>query len=133
MDFEWQAQNFPASSSIPPKKKQKADDKIWDILPVIPTAKEQIPCLECFIKDAVVSWASNLNPEDNWDLHEGCQVVEFGGWPNVIYHHCKPLSPILTILELNGRVFNVYPLVLQGYLHIIHSDRNENKVQQYHR
>ena len=44
MDFEWQAQHFPAASSIPPKKKQKANDKIWDILPVILTAKEQIPC-----------------------------------------------------------------------------------------
>ena len=28
-----------------------------------------------------MSWASNLNPEDNWDLWEGCQVIEFGGWP----------------------------------------------------
>ena len=27
-----------------------------------------------------MSWASNLNPEDNWDLCKGCQVVEFGGW-----------------------------------------------------
>ena len=26
-----------------------------------------------------MSWASNLDPEDNWDLCEGCQVVEFGG------------------------------------------------------
>ena len=28
-----------------------------------------------------LSWASNLNPEDNWDLSEGCQAVEFEGWP----------------------------------------------------
>ena len=76
MDFEWQAQNFPVVSSIPPKKKQKANDKIWDIVREIPAAEEQIPCRKCF-KDTVVSWASNLNPEDNWDLCEGCKVVEF--------------------------------------------------------
>ena len=56
-------------------------EEIWDIVRVILTAQEQIPCQECS-KDTVVSWASNLNPEDNWDLCcEGCQVVEFGGWP----------------------------------------------------
>ena len=66
-----------ASFIIPPKKKQKADDKIWEIVCVIPIAQERIPpCQECS-QDAVVSWASNLNPEDNLDLCEGCQVVEF--------------------------------------------------------
>ena len=28
------------------------------------------------------SWASNLNPNNNWDLCEDCQVDEKGGWPN---------------------------------------------------
>ena len=58
--FEWQAQHFPAASSIPPKKKGKANDKIWDIVRKILAAEEQIPCQECS-KEAVVSWASNLN------------------------------------------------------------------------
>ena len=41
----------------------KKKDEIWDILRVIPTAEEQIPCRikEC-PKDAAVSWASNLKP-----------------------------------------------------------------------
>ena len=42
--------------------------------------EDPIQC-RCCSKNAVVSWASNLNPEDNWDLSEGCQVVEFEGWP----------------------------------------------------
>ena len=32
-------------------------------------------------KDARVSWASNVDPEHPWNLCEGCQVIEFGGWP----------------------------------------------------
>jgi hypothetical protein len=42
-----------------------------------------------------VSWASNLNPEDNWDLWEGCQVIEFGGWP-------VGVGPIKTSSDSNG-------------------------------
>ena len=26
-----------------------------------------------------MSWASNLDPEDSWDLCGGCQIVAFGG------------------------------------------------------
>ena len=28
-----------------------------------------------------MSWVSNKDPEDLWNLFEGCQVIEFGGWP----------------------------------------------------
>ena len=59
------------------------DDKIWAITRVICTAEEQIPC--CIKKcstNVVVSWASDLNPNNNWDLCEDCQVDEKGGWPN---------------------------------------------------
>ena len=28
-----------------------------------------------------LSWVSNLNPEDNWNVCEQCQVDGFGGWP----------------------------------------------------
>ena len=61
-------------------------DKIWDIVQVIPTAEEQISChiKECS-KDAAVSWASNLNPEDIWDLCEGCQVIKRGDWPEGVH------------------------------------------------
>ena len=45
-------------------KKLQADDKIWDIVRVIPTAEEQITCrIKQCSKDAAVSWASNLNPD----------------------------------------------------------------------
>ena len=45
----------------------------------------------------------------------------------VIHDHCKPLSEILTILESNGGGggLNVYPLVLQGRLHM-HPDKKIN-------
>ena len=42
-----------------------------------------------------MSWASNLNPEDNWDLCEDCQVSEFGGWPDGVV-------PIKTLADSNG-------------------------------
>ena len=29
-----------------------------------------------------LSWVSNLNPEDNWNVCEQCQVDGFGGWPD---------------------------------------------------
>ena len=77
-------------------KGQESEDEIWDIVRVIPTAEEQIPCRikECS-KNAVVSWASNLHPEDNWDVCVGCQVDEFGGWP-------KGVVPIKTSADSNG-------------------------------
>ena len=50
------------------KKKEKTVVKeIWaSICGVIPTTEKQIPCYtkKCF-KNAAVSWASNLSPEDN--------------------------------------------------------------------
>ena len=78
-------------------KGQESEDEIWDIVRVIPTAEEQIPCRikECS-KNAVVSWASNLHPEDNWDVCVGCHVDEFGEWP-------KGVVPIRFSTDVNPR------------------------------
>jgi hypothetical protein len=54
-------------------------DKIWDIR-VIPTAQEQIPCQECTKGTAVSYCASHLNPNQYWNLCEGCRVNEFRGF-----------------------------------------------------
>ena len=61
-------------------------DEIWYIVRVIPAAEEQILCRikECS-KDAAVSWAFNLNPEDIWDLCEGWQVIKRGDWPEGVH------------------------------------------------
>ena len=57
-------------------KKQK-----YTFTGVIPTTLvDPIQCC-CCSKTAEVSWASNLDPEDNWDICEACQVVEFGELP----------------------------------------------------
>jgi hypothetical protein len=73
-------------------------DEIWELVRVILTAQEQIPRhgKNC-PKDTAVSWASKskLNREDNLDLCEGCQVVEFGGWP-------VGVGPIKTTADSNG-------------------------------
>ena len=71
-------------------------DKIWELVRLIPTAQEQIPChgKNC-LKNAAVSWASNTNPNCIRDFCEGCQVVEFGGWPNGVV-------PIKTSAGSNG-------------------------------
>ena len=42
-----------------------------------------------------VSWASNVNIDNHWDLCEGCQVNKFGGWP-------KGFVPIKTLSDSNG-------------------------------
>ena len=54
---------------------EEAKDECWDIVCVIPTEEEHIPCrTENCCKNAAMSWASNLNPDDHWHLCEGCQV-----------------------------------------------------------
>ena len=63
---------------LTPGQSEEAEDKCWDIVRVIPTAEEHIPCHteHCF-NTAAVSWASNLNHILNFC--EGCQVEERGG------------------------------------------------------
>ena len=47
------------------EEESQAEDKIWEIVRVgIPIAEEEISCHLCS-KNMAVSWASNLNPEDN--------------------------------------------------------------------
>ena len=79
----------PTSTSTTPrqqtqtkKKKNKEDAIIWKIIREVSPQEEPIRCRikECH-KDARVSWASNVDPEHLWNLCEGCQVIEFGGWP----------------------------------------------------
>ena len=41
---------------------------------------------------------------------------------SLIGDHCKPLAAMVTILESNGCLLNIYPLVLQGQLYM-HPDR----------
>ena len=68
------------------KAKSKKGEKTivkekYGILRVIPIAEEQIlycNSKKCSNKNAAVSWASNLNPGDNWDLCEDCQADKFG-------------------------------------------------------
>ena len=60
------------------KKKNRSSNSVC----VTPTTDEKIPCRNCkkCFNNAAVSWASNLNPEDIWDLCEDRRVDEFGGW-----------------------------------------------------
>ena len=77
-------------------------DKIWELVRLIPTAQEQIPChgKNC-LKNAAVSWASNTNPNCIQNFCEGCQVVEFGGCPNGVV-------PIKTSAGSNGGMYHRY-------------------------
>ena len=61
-------------------KKLLANDGEFTFKRVISQTKEPIPCQgdKCS-KQAISSWESNLNPEDNWDLCERCQVDYIGG------------------------------------------------------
>ena len=55
-------------------------DNKWTFKRVILTAEKQIRwhSKNC-CNNAEVSWASKLNPEENWDICEECQVNKFGG------------------------------------------------------
>ena len=60
---------------LTPGQSEEAKDKCWDIVHVIHTAEEHIPCCtKDYCKNAAVSWESNLNPGNHWHLCEGCQV-----------------------------------------------------------
>ena len=61
-------------------KKLLANDGEFTFKRVISQTKEPISCQgdKCS-KQAISSWESNLNPEDNWDLCERCQVDFIGG------------------------------------------------------
>ena len=65
-----------------------------------------------------MSWASNLNPEDNWELHEGCQVVEFGGWPNGVVSIKTTAAPPLVDL-LNMCIDDFYIIWLASFNEMI--------------
>ena len=86
------------------KREKTVVEETCGIVRVIPTAEEQISChnsKKCS-KNAAVSWASKLNPEDNWDLCENCQVSEFGGWPNGVV-------PIKTSAEKTNNTLATQP------------------------
>ena len=56
-------------------------EEVWDLERVIPKG-EGIICRTEGCKDlAVATWCSNLESDDKWPLCEGCQLKDFGGWP----------------------------------------------------
>lgn len=58
----------------------------WDVVRVIPTAEEKVVCRseDCY-EQAVVIWASSLDPSSEWPVCEDCQLSEFGGWPEGVF------------------------------------------------
>ena len=84
-EYKRKSQNL-ASLQLPQSTTEKAalkkkKDKLWGVVRVIATAEEKIPCQfnECS-KEAAMSWVCNKDPEDLWNLCEGCQFIEFGGF-----------------------------------------------------
>eukprot|EP00529_Nitzschia_sp_RCC80_P008035 CAMPEP_0113513062 /NCGR_PEP_ID=MMETSP0014_2-20120614/39658_1 /TAXON_ID=2857 /ORGANISM="Nitzschia sp." /LENGTH=1242 /DNA_ID=CAMNT_0000409433 /DNA_START=167 /DNA_END=3895 /DNA_ORIENTATION=+ /assembly_acc=CAM_ASM_000159 len=58
----------------------------WDVVRVIPTDEENITCrTEDCCEQAVVVWASSLDPADEWPVCEDCQLEDFGGWPEGVF------------------------------------------------
>ena len=66
--------------SVAPVEEEE-EDEVWDVVRVVPRSQ---PC-ECRTEgcsaQAVATWATNLEPEDKWDICEACQLKDFGGWP----------------------------------------------------
>lgn len=63
----------------------ESEEEVWDLIRVLPK-QEDCACRtnECQGR-AVATWASNLEPDDKWDLCEQCQEGDFGGWPDGVH------------------------------------------------
>lgn len=56
-------------------------NEVWDLIRTVKRG-ELIPCFQKGCKKfAVVAWATNLAPDMLWYGCIGCQMEEFGGWP----------------------------------------------------
>ena len=62
------------------KVSQQAEE-VWDLVHVIPKHEVRSCRVDGCKHPAVATWASNLEPEDQWDMCEECQLTDFGGWP----------------------------------------------------
>lgn len=76
-------------SDSKPKKVSEEDEsqpqeEIWDVVRVIEKNEECVCGTDGCEEPAVATWACNLDPEDKWDTCEGCQLKDFGGWPEGI-------------------------------------------------
>jgi hypothetical protein len=58
------------------------EDEVWDVVRVVPKNKSCECRTEGCSAQAVATWATNLEPEDKWDMCEECQLSDFGGWPD---------------------------------------------------
>lgn len=63
------------------KEEEEEEEEVWDLIHVIPKSETYVCRTEGCENKAVACWASNLNPEDKWNMCEGCQQNDFGGWP----------------------------------------------------
>jgi hypothetical protein len=61
--------------------KEEEEDEVWDVVRVVPKNKSCECRTEGCSAQAVATWATNLAPEDMWDMCEACQLKDFGGWP----------------------------------------------------
>jgi hypothetical protein len=57
------------------------EEEVWDLVRVIPKKEKVICRTEGCKEQAVATWASNLEPDEKWNLCEDCQLKDFGGWP----------------------------------------------------
>lgn len=66
---------------------------LWDLVRVLsspptPSESESVANATCRMdgcnNKAIVVWAQQRHPEDEWPMCETCQESEFGGWPNVV-------------------------------------------------
>eukprot|EP00980_Cylindrotheca_fusiformis_P023372 scaffold10429_cov126-Cylindrotheca_fusiformis.AAC.3 len=57
------------------------EEELWDLIRVVPKQEDCVCRTEGCQNQAVATWASNLEPDDKWDLCEPCQEQDLGGWP----------------------------------------------------
>jgi hypothetical protein len=61
---------------------EEEEDEVWDVVCVVPKNKSCECRTEGCSGQAVATWATNLEPEDKWNMCEKCQLRDFGGWPD---------------------------------------------------
>jgi hypothetical protein len=72
--------------SQPPEE----EEEVWDLIRVVPESDDCVCRTEGCQKQAVATWASNVEPADKWDMCEPCQELDFGGWPDGVVHSDEP-------------------------------------------
>ena len=85
--------------------------ELWDVIRVIPAGEETVECCNKRCTDqAVVTWSSNIDPEDKWDLCKKIELEEMGEWSDGV----DPITKKSTEEALDERLVEILEHLKKG-------------------